>query len=258
MKYIHRNQRKASLAAIAALLTTTLACGTDEPAEPSRPAFNVSFRWSADPGIDLESDGIKSIRAAIESNTVAEFLSLDYVYPGYDEASALQNLTNAAAYLDHPAVEGVGTAYLHIIANGEAFENQRYHVCKDMTGTARKINDSYPYPNPDKVDETFGAIMVSVPTNPIPLGKRSPRLEPTLSPSSPLLVPELPGRKSRPDETPFVLSTNMTYNPRKVTLDPSPCAPWFASRWGSREVPTPTRPVNQAPVVEPYYPGWDQ
>jgi len=258
MTYNSRNLRKASLAATVALLTTTLACGADDLTEPLAPAFNISFRWSADPGIDLESDGVKSIRAAIESNTVAEFLSLDYVYSGYDEASELRNLTNAAAYLEHPAVEGIGTAYLHIIANGEPSESQRYHVCKDMTGTARKIGTSYPYPNPDKVDETFGAIMVSVSIDPIPLRELSPRLEPTLTPSSPLLVSELPGRKARPDETPFVFSTNMTYNPRKVTLDPSPCGSWFETRWGTREVPTPARPVDQAPVVEAFYPGWDQ
>lgn len=256
MTYNNRIQRKASLAAIVAISTTTIACNTDEPAEPQPLAFNVSFRWSVEPGIDLESDGVRSIRAAIESNTVAEFLNLDYVYRGYDEASSLQNLTNVAAYVDHPAVEGIGTAYLHIITDGEPSESQRYHVCKDMTGAARKIGTSYPHPNPDKVDETFGAIMVSVSTNPIPLSEMRPQLSPTLSPSSPLLEPELPGRKSRPDETPFVFSTSVTYNPRKVALDPSPCGRWFETRWGSRQAPTLTRPADQAPVVEPYYPGW--
>ncbi|MFD3707505.1 hypothetical protein ACFWUP_30585 [Nocardia sp. NPDC058658] len=221
--------------------------------------FNISFRWSAEPGVDLESPGLRSIRAGIESNTVAEFLSLDYVYPGFpDPTATLESIAGYNAFREHPLTEGVGTAYLHVIPYALPHRDGRNHyfVCKDMTGTSRKVNNSYPYPDPTKYNETQEMFQTSVPSNPLPRIPQRREDEPAMIPDMSLQVAEIPGRKPRPTSNVFAASTSLIDWMDNTRAAPDECGAWFDSRWGGHTMPIPQRAVTEPPRVEPFFPGW--
>ncbi|UGT41156.1 hypothetical protein LTV02_35305 [Nocardia yamanashiensis] len=200
--------------------------------------------------MDLESRESQKVRAAIESNTIAEYLNVDYGYPGW---SAEPWAVGVEARLAHPEVAGIGTAYLHIVPV-ETPSGVVTVVCKDMTGTAKKSGESYPYPDASDPRQALEVIAVSTRTG-------SPR--PTMEGTHPSKVPPgpaIPGpanRSARPAGNVFSGYLQVNY---PGTLNPPPyadaCTAWTESRWGGTRPPTPTRSVAEPPKIEPFSPGW--
>ncbi|GGK40646.1 hypothetical protein [Nocardia camponoti] len=251
--------RAAVTLSMATACVLTAACDRPSDEQIAAPAFNISFRWSAEANVDLQSAGLKSARAAIESNLVGEYLGVEYTYPGFPEFSDLARLSRNRGYTPgRPRlVEGVGTAYFHVIQRKSLGDHQAYYVCRDLTGTARKDGSSYPYPDAENIAETFDVVDVLVSSSPLPFDNRGNGTGTTKSPLSPLVKPEAPNRHSRPTGIVFVIDTVTFYAPSKSAVDETPCAQWFEQRWGTRDVPTPKRRVDEAPVVEPFTPGWE-
>lgn len=231
---------------------STVSCSSDEGSVPTMPQWAVSFRWSAEPGVDLDSEPVKVIRATIESNTIASFLNVDYGYPGWQESS--QSAVGIFARTPHPVTEGIGTAYLHIVpvhTPGDLV----YVVCQDMSGVSRKIGGKYPLPNPSDPQETLQPIAVRI-------GAPSPELH-TPSHIKPVISPQVtdipgpPGRHQRPSRNVFSLPPFPSYSPSGQTYR-NQCLPWAAIRWGGPQAPEPNRTENEPPEIHPFTPGWSE
>lgn len=247
-----RRLKMFGCAAIAACaISTQLSCSRPGPEEnPEEVArWSMSFRWSGEGDVDLDSTWAQVIRAAIESNTIAEFLALEYGYPGWLDMSGAVELN---AYTPHPRAEGVGTAYFHLIRQITPSGSTAAVVCKDMTQASRKAGDRYPLPNPAERRETLEAIRVyasgSVPQFSIDHTK-------PVKPPIELPIPGPPGRTQRPSKNVFVQFVEVFY-PYGLDHNREPCLRWAESRWGSTEPPAPTRTENEPPKIEPFYPGW--
>lgn len=226
------------------------ACGhTETPAE-NIPPWGISFRWSAEPGIDLESAEMKVVRATIESNTVAMFLNVDYGYPGWRDAGTDNVDSDASA--PHPMIEGIGTAYLHVVkyrtAGGEVNV-----VCKDMSNTAKKIGDRYPFPNQNDPRETLEAIAVNVGGD---FTANSAHPDPAKTPEGPD-IPGPQGRHPRPQHNVFSQFSFVFY-PHGGLQYHDLCLPWAESRWGGPRPPKPARTESEPPEIEPFTPGWTE
>ncbi|BCK53200.1 hypothetical protein NWFMUON74_09720 [Nocardia wallacei] len=199
--------------------------------------------------MDLESAESQSVRAAIESNTIAEFLSIDYTYPGWRERSEENN--NYDADRPHPMYEGVGTAYLHIVPLVRPNGIATTVVCKDMTSTAKKIDGKYPLPEPGNRKQTLEAIAVDV-GGPVRIEPKSDN--PVKVPPGPQ-IPGPAGRDARPSRDVFTRFPFVNY---QYNLDNyrDLCLPWATSRWGGNEPPKPERTPDDPPKIESFSPGW--
>lgn len=243
-----RRLSKYAVPAAAILVCTTSSCGHESKKSATVPPWAISFRWSAEPGVDLNSNEIRMVRAAIESNTIATYLSVAYGYPGWQEAS--DHSVDVDAYTPHAMTEGIGTAYLHIIPLPTP-GGTRDIVCKDMTGTARKVGNNYPIPDPAKPLEGLDVIAVDV----AGISNVDPAtIKRTETPSGPE-IPGPPYKSARPKSNVFSQFTFVSY-PHGGSQYRDLCNPWTESRWGGPQPPKPTRTENEPPKIEPFTPGW--
>lgn len=239
--------------AVCSVLATSSCFGRDGASTPpdtqEAPPWSISFRWSADPGIDLSSEDSQVVRAAIESNTIAEFLSPEYGYPGWREKNYKAENNNLAADMPHPMREGVGTAYLHIVPL-QTPSGLLTIVCKDMSETATNVDGKYPLPHADNRKETFEAISVSVSGN----VRSDSTSDPGRVPTGPQ-IPGQPERKARPTNDVFTRYAYVNYQYDLNTYRDL-CNPWLQGRWGGDHPPKSDRGENVPPKVESFSPGW--
>ncbi len=217
--------------------------------DPGSTPWSISFRWSAEGDIDLESSTVQMVRAAVESNTIAEFLNFEYGYPGWFDNPG--TAVEPDVLRPHPESEGVGTAYLHIVPYRTPIEDGMI-VCKDMSMTATKVDGKYPVPNPQNRKETLEAIAIQLSDTPLEKAD-APRV--VKVPSGPQL-PGPTGRSSRPKRDVFNRSIYVNYQYDLNNYRDS-CMPWARSRWGGDQ-PSATleRPETEPPRIEPFTPGW--
>lgn len=236
-------------AAACALLLSITACSHSRDESTAVPRWAISFRWSAAPGIDLDSIDMQVVRGTIESNTIAMFLNIDYGYPGWKDFS--HGAVGVVASIPHSMSQGIGTAYLHVVQL-ETPGGTRNVVCQDMTETAKKVGDKYLFPDINNPRETLQAVTVDV------AGSRD--IDPSYTsavknPQGPV-IPGPPGRSSRPKTNVFVQFPSVGYT-KNGMLYRDLCTPWIESRWGGPQPPKPTRTENEPPKVEPFTPGWE-
>ncbi|MFJ1459448.1 hypothetical protein [Nocardia sp. N2S4-5] len=237
-----------SLALLLCCSSVVISCSENSEA-PSPSQWAVSFRWTAEQDIDLDSVDAQIIRAAIESNTIAEFLNPDYGYPGWRDS---REAVGADAKQNHPEYEGVGTAYLHIVSYQSPVSRVMI-VCKDMTETSRKIGDDYPLPDFNNRKEGLEVIAVDV----VGESRRDPdRVQQVKVPEGPN-IPGPGGRSPRPSKNVFSRHALVHYqgdldNYRDL------CLPWAHARWGRDQPPPTARTVHEPPTIEPFTPGWPE
>lgn len=240
------NKSLTVLAVATSIISTAAACSRNER-QPELPEWSVSFRWTSADGVDLDSPWAMGIRAAIESNTIAEFLSMENGYPGWSD---LPGAVDISASKPHEPVTAVGTAYLHLIKYRTSAGIETAVVCKDMTQVAGKDGDRFPLPNPDSHHETLEAINVDVGSSGLP-PTSSRSIAPTETPPGPTLDGP-PGRAARPEQNVFLFPV-WVYYPHGRDHYRNVCESW--DRW--RSVPAaPQRDETTPPPVEPYFPGW--
>ncbi|WP_280362903.1 hypothetical protein [Nocardia wallacei] len=191
------------------------------------------------------------VRAAVESNTITEFLNYEYGYPGWFDNPGTP--VDADVLRPHPEAAGVGTAYLHIIPYRTPAEDGMV-VCKDMSETAKKVDGKYPLPNPGDRKATLEAIAVQVSDTPLE-GEASSRV--VKVPHGPQL-PGPNGRAARPKRDVFNRSVFVHYQYNSDNYRDS-CLPWFRSqRGGDRPSAMRERSENEPPLIEPFNPGWEE
>ncbi|WP_280319356.1 hypothetical protein [Nocardia wallacei] len=228
--------------------SAVLSCSNDFQAR-GHPQWAVSFRWSAEQNVNLDSVDAQIVRAAIESNTIAEFLNPEYGYPGWRDNREAMGLE---ARIEHAEYEGVGTAYLHIVPYQSPVSRVMI-VCKDMTETSKKIGNDYVLPNFNNRKEALEVIAVDV----VGESRRdSSRVEPVKLPNSPD-IPGPEGRSPRPSKNVFSRHALVRYqgdldNYRDL------CLPWAQARWGGDQPPAPGRTAHEPPTIEPFMPGWPE
>ncbi|MFD4366177.1 hypothetical protein [Rhodococcus sp. NPDC058521] len=101
-----KRRQAASAIVLAAILAS---CGTasDEQGPPTEPEVLPSplytFRWSADPTVDLFSRGAELVRAAYEAGELNYFRGIDHSFPGYRKA-----IGGPVDHLDPDKMDSVG------------------------------------------------------------------------------------------------------------------------------------------------------
>ncbi|MFC8044665.1 hypothetical protein [Nocardia sp. NPDC057353] len=223
-----------------------MSCDSDPAptAEPAPPTWAVSFRWTADSGIDLDDREGVHVRAAIESNTIADFLEMENAYPGWADYPGAIDID---ARETKPAQSAVGTAYLHLIDYRRPNGLNTLVVCKDMTQVAVEQSGSFPLPSLSDDHNTFEAVAVDIIPGPIP----RTRQKPTEPPAGPNLNGPA-GRTARPARDVFDLPVQVYY-PHGGGQYRSLCESW--DRW---KPGTPlSRSETEPPPIEPFTPGWN-
>ncbi len=235
---------------ISATLTTllTTSCTGENKKSEQIPPWDISFRWSADPDVDLDSTEMKIVRATIESNTIAMFLDASYGYPGWRDAKS-DNI-DLDAFAQHPMTEGIGTAYLHVIPF-QTRGGKINVICKDMSGTTKKVDGKYPLPDRNDPRETLEAVAVTVAGS---FHADPARAEAVKTPQGPK-IPGPEGRHPRPHQDVFS-QYSFAFYPHGGLQYRELCMPWAQSRWGGPQPPKPNRTENEPPKIEPFAPGW--
>ncbi|WP_174185589.1 hypothetical protein [Nocardia barduliensis] len=246
--------KKLACLGFALSAVTGLSSCTEEEITEKPLRWSISFRWSTEPELDLDSDWAMAIRGAIESNTIAQFLNLEYGYPGWTDLRA--SAVDLDAHWPHPPLEGIGTAYFHLIKYETPAGTDAAIVCKDMTLTAKKIGDTYPHPNRDNAKEILEAIQVDVGRVPL-LPPNKDRYRPVKTPDGPT-IPGPPGRSPRPSGNVFsrIVDVYYPHGNAQGDRDRNHCLPWAESRWRGTQPPQPNRPESEPPQIEPFFPGW--
>ncbi|WP_369024011.1 hypothetical protein [Nocardia cyriacigeorgica] len=237
---------KPASALLAAASVATLTACSPEADEP-KAQWSISFNWTAGPDVDLDDTWARIVRAAIESNTVAEYFGPEYGYPGWIE---LPDAVDPTIATQESPVGATGTAYLHLMEWKSPSGATGAVVCKDMSQTAKVIDGRYPLPDPNNPHETFEAVKVNVGEEPRPVNAVRD-FSPVEIPPGPE-IPGPPGRAARPDSNVFLFPVSVYY-PHGGDQYRDVCESW--DRW--RSVPTaPQRDETTPPTVEPYSPGW--
>jgi hypothetical protein len=249
---------KIAIAAAAALILSCSACTSGSaPVEDAPEPWPVSFRWDdSDPSVDLDSPGIKAIRAATESDEIELSLGREYTYPGYPESAGPNGSIGGETPITQP-VHRIGTQHLKLALSSTTPSAIDAVVCFDETGVSHDAGGTYPLSDADRAG-ALRAISIraelktdEAPTTPQPADPAShqvPKMPPMEGP---------PGRDPRPDGNVFgdwrITHYKWDYSAPARQL----CYPWADQRWGGENPPPPTRTELEPPTVEPFYPGWE-
>lgn len=125
-------RRAVSIGAVTCMLLAIIGCSRAEPDRPVQPAASpgwppsldaFSFAWTAEPGIDLVSDGaVVAARAYTESYYLAQITGDDkYLYPGFAD-SVDENQTQIGA------PEGTSSLWPETTSSSVWIGTARHHV----------------------------------------------------------------------------------------------------------------------------------